>query len=74
MRELLLAAAGVGALAAWTLAAAWVHHGYAWRNYRATVAAVTPARRVWLSRLGKLIAMVVVFGALLWLLGTGPQR
>jgi hypothetical protein len=68
---------GIGVLAGGTVVAAWVHHGYSWRNYRATVAAVPPARRSWISRLGQLAAVLAIAAlaiGLLYLLATGPQH
>jgi uncharacterized protein YybS (DUF2232 family) len=65
------------AIAGPIVVAAWIHHGYAWRNYRTIRAAVPPARRVWLSRLGDLVrvlAIAVVVLALAWILSEGPQR
>ena len=70
-------AAGACVLLVGALVAAWVHHGYALRNYRAAKAAVPPAREQWLSRLGTLVgwvALVAVGVGLFWLLATGPQR
>jgi hypothetical protein len=42
------------------LVAAVIHHGYAWRNYQAIKAALPPARRAWLSRLGDLVRIVAI--------------
>lgn len=73
----LLVAVGIGVLVGGSFVAAWVHHGYAWRNYRAAVRAVPPARRTWLERLGTLLgwcALVAIACGILYLLSTGPQR
>ncbi len=71
------AAAVLGGIVAAAVTAALVHHGYAWRTYRAAKAAVPVTRRIWLFRL----RAVVKFGALLalalaiaYVVSKGPQK
>ncbi len=70
---IVLWAAGA-ALAAAALTAASVHFDYARRGLKAAKEGLRIARAAYWSRLGQLAAVVLVLGALAWVIASGRQR